>query len=271
MERPAPRRVMGANHPDTSAPLPCSCLTRRHFLGSALCGSTLLLSGCDGPPDLVPTETVEEMGLEAWSQIRASVPLSSDTRLQAALTEVSTRLLTEMGETPAAWEMQVFASPDINAFALPGRKIGIYEGMFQVIETPDQLAAIVGHEIGHLAGNHAQERISAQVAADAGLRIIAWLLNAGEVEYADEIGAALGLGAQLGLLLPYSRSHELEADAFGLRAMVDAGYRGQEAITLWQRMDQVAGPRAPQFLATHPVPETRIEELRELLDQIQAG
>lgn len=252
-------------------PLSCSCFTRRRFLGTALAGSPLLLAGCDDPPALVPAETVEAMGLEAWSEITASVPVSSDAGLRSALTRVSARLLTQLGQAPEDWEAQVFASSDINAFALPGRKIGIYEGMFQVMQTEDHLAAIVGHEIGHLAENHAQERISAQVATDTGLRIIAWLLNAGEVEYADEIGAALGLGAQVGLLLPYSRSHELEADAFGLQAMVNAGYDGEEAITLWQRMEQVSGPRAPQFLATHPVPERRIEELREMLARIEAG
>ncbi len=168
-----------------------------------------------------------------------------------------------MGESPD-WDTQVFASSEINAFALPGRKIGVFEGMFGVTQNTDQLAAIVGHEIGHLSENHAQARTSAQVATDAGLRIIAWLLNLGEVEYANEIAAALGPGAQVGLLLPYSRSHEFEADAFGLSAMVETGYDGGDALQLWRLMNVATQGRPPAFLATPPAPTDRIEAMQDI-------
>lgn len=243
----------------------CRCgVSRRQFI-LGLPGLSLGLSACDDPPSLVSDEKVEAMGLEAWSRMRQELPPTRDTDLQTTLARVSERVLVAAGEAPQDWEVQVFASPDANAFVLPGRKIGVFEGMLALMSNADQLAAVVGHEIGHLAANHAQERISAQVAADAGLRIIARLLNLGEVEYAEEIAAALGLGAEVGLLLPYSRSHEIEADAYGLRAMAAAGYEPREAIELWNRMESATPQRGPAFLATHPAPAARIEAMEEIL------
>lgn len=253
--------------PHTAA---CSCrLSRRHFALGLAAGGPLVLSGCDDPPALVSEEELEAMGLEAWSQIRADVPVSNNSALQDALATVSRRLLVAAGQAPQDWEVQAFASPEANAFVLPGRKIGVFEGMFDVVANTDQLAAVVGHEIGHLAANHAQERISAQIATNTGLQIVYRLLNLGEVEYANEIAAALGLGAQVGLLLPYSRSHELEADAYGLATMTEAGFAPREALELWRRMEAATGPRGLPFLATHPAPERRIEEMEEILARQQ--
>jgi predicted Zn-dependent protease len=238
-------------------------LSRRKFLFGAAGAS--VLSGCDDPPALVSEQQIEAMGLEAWTQIRSETAPSEKADLRAALVDVSNHVLRAAGEEPGAWEVQLFASPQVNAFVLPGKKIGVFEGMFRVVANADQLAAIVGHEIGHLAAEHAQERVSAQVATNFGLRIIGRLLDLGEVEYADEIAAALGIGAQVGLLLPYSRSHELEADAFGLKVMADAGYEPRQAVELWRRMQMNAPARGPQFLATHPAPRDRISALEEIL------
>jgi len=141
--------------------------------------------------------------------------------------------------------------------------------MFRVGQNEDQLAAVVGHEIGHVQAEHGQERINAQVAKDWGLRLIAFLLQMGDVEFAAEIAAALGLGVEYGLVLPYSRSQELEADRFGIRLMAEAGYRPPEAIAFWQRMQAAGGAQQPEFLSTHPAPQSRIEELREMLGQLK--
>ncbi|TCM86981.1 M48 family metallopeptidase [Rhodovulum steppense] len=249
----------------------CSCLTRRRFLATTAAGSVMSLSGCVGtPPALVSSSEVEAMGLRAWSELRAQQPLSRDTGFQSSAQQVSRRLLTHLGEPTGAWEVQVFSSPEINAFALPGRKIGVYEGMFRVARTPDQLAAVIGHEIGHLLAKHPEERISAEVATETGLRLIGGMLGASNVGNADVITAALGLGAQVGLLLPYSRNQELEADEFGVRAMVGAGYEGRQAITLWQQMELAGGARSPEFLATHPAPAARIGAMERLLATLPA-
>lgn len=229
-----------------------------------------LLSGCgeEFPFDLVSDETVRAMGLQAWEEIRSKSPAPSDPDLQAALERVSTRLLSAAGERPGDWEVAVFARPEVNAFALPGKKIGIFEGMFRVVDSADQLAAVVGHEIGHLQADHAQERMNAQVAKQWGLRLVALLLQIGDIEYAAEIAAALGLGVEYGLVLPYSRRQELEADRLGLVTMAAARFDPREAVDLWQRMEAVSGPRVPEFLATHPTPRSRIEAIEAMLPEV---
>jgi predicted Zn-dependent protease len=233
---------------------------------SALAG-VLMLTGCDGF-SVVPDESVQAMGLEAWSAIRAETPPSADPELQAALDAVARRLLLAAGERPADWEAVVFAGPEVNAFALPGNKIGVYEGMFGVAETPDQLAAVVGHEIGHLAAEHSGERITAQVVKDLGLRLIYLLLRLGEVQFAADIAAALGLGAHYGLVLPYSRNQELEADRLGLELMAAAGFEPAAAMELWRRMEAAGDGRLPGFLSTHPTPAARIEAIEEMLPEV---
>jgi len=245
-------------------------LTRRHSLRLLLGAATApVLAGCDQlPVDLVPDGVVEQMGLEGWQRIRQQVPLSQDASLQSALQRIGEQLLAAAGEDPARWEMRVFASPDINAFALPGGKIGVFEGMFRVAANEHQLAAVVGHEIGHNQAEHAKARMTASVAKDWGLRLISIVLQLGDVEYAAEIAAALGIGAEYGLFLPYSRRQELEADRLGLFTMARSGFDPREAVSLWRRMDQSGGSRLPEFLGTHPAPEARIEAIEAMLPEV---
>lgn len=244
-----------------------TCFSRRQFLRGGVAVSTLAVSACDRI-DLVSDVEVAAMGQEAWQKMLAETPVSERRDYRGALERVTLRLLDTVNEDPGEWQVAVFASPQVNAFALPGKRIGVYEGMFEVAETEDMLAAIVGHEIGHLAAEHSKERIEAQVATNAGLRLIAWFLNAGEVEYADEIAAALGLGVQVGLLLPYNRDQELEADEIGLETMAAAAFDPRQAVTLWRRMEEVAGRRGPEFLATHPAPRSRIQAIKAKLPEL---
>ncbi len=247
----------------------CNCpIGRRGLLKMAGGGALPLLGGCDDV-DLVSDATVEAMGLQAWTEIRDATPVAADAALQAALDAVSGRLLAAAGEAPGDWEVLVFRGPEINAFALPGRKIGVYEGMFGVVGNADQLAAIVGHEIGHLQAEHSQERMNAQVAKGWGLRALSFVLQMNEVEFAAEIAAALGVGVEYGLVLPYSRRQELEADRLGLVTMAEAGYRPEESVALWRRMEAATADRAPEFLATHPAPQSRIREIEAMLPEIR--
>lgn len=244
-------------------------MTRRRVLTCAGAAALPILPGCNVPVDLVSDETVEAMGLRAWDEIRAASPVARDPELRSSLDRVSARLLSAAGQRPADWEVLVFARPEINAFALPGNKIGVFQGMFRVIENEDQLAAVVGHEIGHLQADHSQERMNAQLSANWGLSLLSYLLRLGDVEYAAEIAAALGLGVEYGLVLPYSRRQELEADRLGLLAMASAGFAPEQAADLWRGMDAAAGPRRPEFLATHPAPSSRIEAIEEMLPEIR--
>jgi predicted Zn-dependent protease len=250
----------------------CQTMSRRTLIRLGAGASLATLAGCDDIPiPLVSEGTAAAMGLEAWEDLRREVPVTRDPDLQAALGAAAARLLAAAGEDASAWEAVVFASPEANAFALPGNKIGVYEGMFRVAATPDQLAAVVGHEIGHLQADHGRERITAQIARNAGLRIVSFLLNIAEVEFAAEIGAALGLGTEYGLLLPFSRAQELEADKLGLVIMNEAGYAPAQAVELWRRMEAAGGDRQPAFLATHPAPADRIEAIEAMLPELVAS
>ncbi|KIT15462.1 TPR repeat-containing protein YfgC precursor [Jannaschia aquimarina] len=204
------------------------------------------------------------MGEEAWAAIRQRSPLSSNTEYSEVTRRVAGRLLRAGGHDTGDWEFAVFAGDQVNAFALPGRKIGVYEGMLDLVTSEGQLAAVIGHEIGHIEADHSRERMSAQMAGNAALRVLSWLLDLGEVEFADEIAAALGVGVEFGVLRPYGRGQEEEADLLGLHLMRSADYQGEEAVALWQRM-AARGQRGPDFLSTHPAPQSRIEALQEAI------
>jgi predicted Zn-dependent protease len=252
----------------------CTCqLSRRGFLTGGGAAATTALAGCDriDLPNLVSDQQAEAMGLRAWEDIRQTTQISQDSWSQNRLDRIARRLLEASGEDPMAWEVTLFADSQVNAFALPGRKIGVYQGMMQLARADAQLAAVVGHEIGHVQAEHAQERMSAEVAKNFGLRLIALVLQVGEVEFAQGIAAALGLGAQYGLIMPYNRSQELEADRLGLEIMARADYDPQAAVALWQDMDAQGGERPPAFLSTHPAPQARIEEIRDMIGTLPRG
>lgn len=250
----------------------CACCgpSRRRvlsLLGSALAAP--MLAGCDLsgglPVDIVSRETVARLGVESWQRIRSETAPSRHAEYQELLQVIGSRLLRAAGLDPRDWEMVAFAGPEVNAFALPGGKIGVYEGMFGAAANADQLAAVVGHEIGHNTAEHSQERLNAALAKDVGLQIVTMALQIGDVAYANEIAALLGVGVEFGLALPYSRDQELEADRLGLEMMIDAGYRPEQAVELWRRMERLQGRRPLALLSTHPAPASRIEALEALI------
>ena len=242
-----------------------TCLPRRRFLkGAALALPLAASTGCDLPV-LVSDAEAARMGREAWAAIVARAPLSRDASRTELVRRVASRLLRAGGRDARDWEVAVFAGDTVNAFALPGNRIGLYEGMVRLAADEARLAAVIGHEIGHVDADHSQERMSAQVAGNALMRIVAWLLNLGEVEFAEEIAGALGVGLEFGVLRPYGRGQEEEADLLGLELMVRAGYAPEAAVALWERMDARGGRGGFEFLSTHPAPRSRIEALREAI------
>ena len=166
------------------------------------------------------------------------------------------------------WEVVVFEADQANAFALPGYKIGVYTGLLKYAKNQDQLAAVMGHEVAHVIAEHGNERVSNQMATEAGLSIAAVLLGTEQDSNTALIMAGLGLGAQYGVILPFSRSHESEADLIGLELMAKAGFNPEESVTLWQNMAQ-SGLSPPEFMSTHPSSDTRIKQLRERIPQVQ--
>jgi predicted Zn-dependent protease len=138
--------------------------------------------------------------------------------------------------------------------------------LFEYAQTEDQLAAVIGHEIGHVQAQHPAERVNTEVTTQGAVQLVSAALQLGNIQYANAIAGALGAGAQYGVLLPYSRDQELEADRIGLRNMAQAGYDPRAAVELWQNM-QSAGGGPPAFLSTHPAPAQRIEQLQELMPE----
>ncbi|ETX29227.1 Zn-dependent protease [Roseivivax isoporae LMG 25204] len=214
---------------------------------------------------LVSEEQAAEMGAAAWAEIRGSVPESRDAAFRETVASLSQRLIGAAGSDPAAWEVVAFESPEVNAFALPGGRIGVFRGLYDLAETPAELAAVIGHEIGHLQADHARERMGNAVAQGVLQRMVAFLLRQGDIQFDEEIMAALGLGLRYGLALPYGRAQELEADRLGVALMREADLDTQAAIRLWQRMQAAQRGGPPAMLATHPAPETRIRELQEII------
>lgn len=243
----------------------------RHLAAAAAVSLALGVAGCAADSTglglhLVPEEQVAAMGQQSWEQLRKEEPASKNAAYQRTAGQVAARLLTASGRKPSEWEVVVFASQEVNAFALPNKKIGVYEGMMKLVAGEAELAAVMGHEIGHVDKNHAAERVNSQAATEIGLQLAGAALGATSGTDPQAISALLGLGAQYGLLLPYSRNQELEADRLGLTSMAKAGYDPRAAIALWQKM-QAQGDRPPVFMSTHPGPEQRIERLRQLMPQ----
>jgi len=209
---------------------------------------------------LVSDSELNQLGATAFLETQKATPVSTDGRATAYVNCVADAITREVG---GSWEVKVFASNDVNAFALPGGKIGVYTGLLKVTETPEQLAAVIGHEVAHVIAGHSNERVSQQQVANVGLTMAQVLVGGGVA--GGTVMSALGAGAQYGVLLPFSRAHESEADLVGLDYMAAAGFDPRAAVQLWRNMAKVGGQKPPEFASSHPSDETRIRQIEERL------
>jgi predicted Zn-dependent protease len=203
----------------------------------------------------------QDPAAEAWAQILAKTSQSNDAALNQRVRAVGDRLVRAAGADPRGWDYRVFNDNSPNAFVLPGGRVGVNTGLFRVIQNDDQLAAVLGHEIAHNQFNHAAQRSTRTGLAQLGLSLGARLFGRGDPELANRIARYGGAGAQLGILLPFSRKQELEADRLGVDYMARAGFRPSEAVSLWRNFQNARAASAPQFLSTHPNDATRIQQL----------
>ncbi|RUO59416.1 M48 family metallopeptidase [Pseudidiomarina insulisalsae] len=216
---------------------------------------------------LFSSDEIAQLGAQSYSAIKEQEKVSRDPQLNQYVQCISNDLIAVLPSPwgQEQWEVTVFESDMVNAFALPGGKIGVYTGLIDLAETPDQLAAVIGHEIGHVIAQHSNERMSNQFAAGVGLQLGGLLIGQEmDSDKAALVMGVLGVGVQLGYILPYSRIHESESDELGLRYMAAAGYDPREAAELWRNMAKQGGQNPPEFLSTHPSPQTRIEALEKL-------
>lgn len=228
------------------------------------------LSSCATSPEgrtqfkLIPDDQMDLMGVQSFEQIKQQTPLSKDQNINQYVLCIANKIIPQVTQNPdpKQWEVQVFDDPQANAFALPGNKIGIYTGLLEYARNQDQLAAVMGHEIAHVIAKHGNERVSSQMATQAGLEIASVMLGGTQDANNAMILAGLGLGVQFGITLPFSRSHESEADLIGLDLMAKAGFNPEESVPLWENMSK-AGASPPEFMSTHPSSSTRIKQLKE--------
>ncbi|HHM04938.1 MAG TPA: M48 family peptidase [Gammaproteobacteria bacterium] len=223
-----------------------------------------LLAACATSPTgraqltLIPDAQINAMGTASFDQIQQQTPKETDPAVVGYVQCVA-RAITEV--VGGEWDVVVFKDPAVNAFALPGSHIGVYTGLLGVAQTQDQLAAVLGHEVGHVLARHGNERVSQQVATEQVLGFIA--ASTGVQGRDPRLLGLLGLGAQVGVLLPFSRLQESEADRIGLKLMAKAGFDPAQAVALWRNMAENGGAGPPQFLSTHPSHDTRIKDLQK--------
>jgi predicted Zn-dependent protease len=241
----------------------------------AACACALSAVACTQSPlghpqlHLVSDAELSQMGVEAFDEVKHELPQSRDRAVNAYVTCVANAVAKE-ADPNVSWEVRVFETPEINAFALPGGKIGVYTGILRVAETQDELAAVLGHEVSHVTAKHHNARVSAAMAAETGLAL-GQLLTGKPTAGKQATFAALGLGAEYGLLKPYGREQETEADLVGLDVMAKAGFDPRAAVQLWENMSRASqGKEPPTFLSTHPSHQGRIAEIERRMPQALA-
>src|SRR6185295_19442863 len=248
------------------------------------------LAGCETNPytgrsQLLMTSVDQEMqmGAQAYSQVKNDPKMhqSQDPHEIEPVRRVAARIIEAAKRSKYAdmakqfqWEVTVIKDDKtMNAFALPGGKIAVYTGIFPVAKTEAGLAAVLGHEVTHALARHGAERMSQGQAASIGVQVLGTAagVGTGNAALGQATMAALGVGAQVGMLLPFSRQHESEADYIGILLAADAGYDPRESVALWERMAGMSGGGAPlEFMSTHPSNETRIDQLKKWMPEAMA-
>ncbi|SMC09583.1 M48 family metallopeptidase [Nitratiruptor tergarcus] len=220
---------------------------------------------------LISPQQEIQIGLNAKQQILQRAKVSHNPYYNRLVKEVATRIAKVADEEfhPGyRWEFYVLESPQVNAFCLPGGKIFVYTGLLKLIDNPDQLAAVIGHEVAHAILRHGSERVSMAMIGEVGKKLLAQGLNINERGWGPLFDLAYGVTAQYGVLYPYSRKFEYEADKLGLYLMYKACYNPYEAIKFWYKMMQQSRKKVPEFLSTHPSDEHRIEALRKYIKEL---
>lgn len=213
------------------------------------------------------------LGYQAFGEVRQKYQLSRDPVLTAMVKRVGERIARAANRPDYRWEFLLFQDDkQVNAFCLPGGKVGVFTGILKYTQDEAGLATVIAHEAAHAILRHAGERLSQSLLAQVGSAGLGLALSGKSPYMANTIQQLYGIGATVGFILPYSRKQEYEADEVGLILMAKAGYDPEAALGFWQRM--MAGPRTggrmPEFLATHPSDANRLENLRRLLPRIKA-
>jgi len=255
----------------------------RRFLHAAVGRTTLVLclGACASAPYthrsqliLVSESQESKLGADAYGQVLTKAKINDDPKINAIVREVGERIARAADRPDYKWQFTVIDAPDtVNAFALPGGKVAVYTGLFPVAQDSAGLAAVLGHEVAHAIAHHGAERMSQAMGAQVLGTALSVGLGGTNPTTANAIMQLYGLGAQVGVLLPWSRTQESEADHIGLILMAKAGYDPEAALLLWQRMEKLesGGKNSPppEFLSTHPGYGTRQHDIQAWLPEAQ--
>ncbi len=244
----------------------------------------LLLQSCGTVPltgrrqlQLVSDQEVLALSAQQYTEFMRQAPVETGTQNAATVKRVGANIASavetflksngyESELQKYAWEFNLVKDDNVNAFAMPGGKVVVFEGLLPVAQDENGLAVVMGHEIAHAVAKHSNERISQQLALQYGGAIAGGLLG-GQSQAVQQIASTVfGLGSQLGVLLPYARRQELESDELGLIFMALAGYDPRTSIAFWQRMASNSQSQGvPEFMSTHPSDDNRIARLMEIM------
>lgn len=203
------------------------------------------------------------LGLQSYQEVLAQAQIIDNGHELEVVKRVASRLAAATGKAGAdfQWQVALIQNPQVNAFCLPGGKIVVYTGILPVSGSEAALATVLGHEMAHATSRHGSQRVFEQNLAQTAMTGVAISLSDMDYDKQRAVMGALGAGAQYGVLMPFSRKHETEADEIGLIYMARAGYDPRESIRFWERMEQAGSVQPPEFLSTHPSHGTRIQQL----------
>lgn len=210
---------------------------------------------------LMSDSEMTQLGMTSANELLRKEPIERGTPAARAVEAIGQRIATAAGTQGITWRFHTIRKDIPNAFALPGGEVFVYTGILKYARNDAQLAAVLGHEIAHVLARHGAERMSIAVASQAGAAL------AGAAVGDPQFAQAMGIAANYGVVLPYSRTQESEADRIGLILMAKAGYPPEAAIDLWRNMMQVPGQKPPPFLATHPSNEQRIADIKQYIPE----
>lgn len=244
-------------------------------LGSLLMLVCVAFAGCQSAPVtgrkqmlLMPESQEVSLGLSAFNDVATKEPLSQNAQYNELVQRVGQRIAAVAGKPDYQWEFKVIASEQQNAFCLPGGKVAVYEGIIPICATEAGLAVVMSHEIAHALARHGGERMSQNMAVDGVKQAVSYVMQNQDQARKDIVMQAYGVGSQYGVLLPYSRAHESEADHIGLLMMARAGYDPREAPRFWQRFGSLKqGEKTMEFMSTHPSDARRAADLASLVPE----
>ena len=260
--------------------------TMKRWMGAW--GALMLLAGCSSVPLtgrkqvlLVSDQEVLSSSLTQYNDYIKTATKSSNAKQSAMVTRVGQKIAAateqylrqnglESEVKNFAWEFNLVKDQQLNAFCMPGGKIVVYEGLLGIVSSDDELAVVVGHEVAHAVAKHSNERMSQQLMAQYGAAILGQAVSNRSTAVQQLATSVYGIGAQYGVMLPFSRKHESEADYMGLVFMTMAGYNPDVAVGFWQKMSAGGSGSVPEFMSTHPSDATRIAEIKKWLPEIKA-